>query len=313
MQYINTLKEGDNVNEIYLCRVKRTLTAKTGKAYDSLTLQDKTGTIDAKIWDLGSMGINDFSELDYIDVTGNVTSFQGHLQLNIRRVRRCRENEYDPAQYLPLSRFDNDKMYEKLLELVDSVKGPDLHALLEAFFRKDPVFVKAFRASSAAKAVHHGFVGGLLEHTLGVGRLCSYLAGAYPFLNRDLLVSTALLHDIGKTRELSLFPENDYTDDGQFLGHIVIGVEMVDEKLKDLPGFPALLASEVKHCILAHHGEFEYGSPKKPAIAEAAALNFADNADAKLEIFRELYEQPAAESGDWYGFNRLLDSNIRKT
>ncbi|MGX8688097.1 MAG: HD domain-containing protein, partial [bacterium] len=163
----------------------------------------------------------------------------------------------------------------------------------------------------AAKSVHHGFVGGLLEHTLGVANLCNYMAKAYPFLNRDLLITVALLHDVGKTIELSRFPRNDYTDEGQLIGHIVIGVEMIDARIREIQGFPALLAGEVRHCILAHHGEFEYGSPKKPALAEAAALNFADNTDAKLEIFKELLAG-TTDSG-WLGYQGLLESNIRKT
>ena len=168
--------------------------------------------------------------------------------------------------------------------------------------------MKAFQQSSAAKTVHHGFVGGLLQHTLAVTRLCDYYCSQYPILKRDLLLAAAICHDIGKTKELSLFPENDYTDDGQFLGHIVIGSEMVGEKIREIPGFPKMLANELKHCILAHHGELEFGSPKKPAIAEAMALNFADNTDAKLQTFTELMES-TTETG-WLGFNRLFESNV---
>ena len=132
------------------------------------------------------------------------------------------------------------------------------------------------------------------------------------YLKRDLLITVALLHDIGKTRELSRFPRNDYTEAGQFIGHIIIGVQMIDEKIKDIPDFPELLANEVRHCILAHHGELEYGSPKKPAIAEALALNFADNTDAKLEIFKEALQAGQPDAG-WIGYQGLLESNIRRT
>ena len=150
-----------------------------------------------------------------------------------------------------------------------------------------------------------------MQHTLSVTRLCDYYCKAYSVLNRDLLITAAICHDIGKTRELSLFPQNDYTDDGQFLGHIVIGSEMIGEKVKKIEGFPVLLASELKHCILSHHGEYEFGSPKKPAIVEAVALTFADNTDAKMETFTELLEN-AKETG-WLGFNRLFESNVRGT
>lgn len=311
MRYIQELREGSSVNDIYLCRKKQSMTTKNGKNYDSLMLQDKTGSIDAKVWDPNSGGIAEFDELDYIHVMGDVTSFQGRLQLNVRRIIRVREGDYNPADYLPVSSRDIDEMYKELLKLAESVKNPYLHELLQKFFVTDERFAANFKASSAAKSVHHSFVGGLLEHTLGVANLCSYLAKAYPFLNRDLLITVALLHDVGKTLELSRFPRNDYTDEGQLIGHIVIGVELIDARIREIQGFPALLAGEVRHCILAHHGEFEYGSPKKPALAEAAALNFADNTDAKLEIFKELLATPT-DSG-WLGYQGLLESNIRKT
>ena len=159
--------------------------------------------------------------------------------------------------------------------------------------------------------MHLGFVGGLLQHTLAVTKLCDYYCTQYPILQRDLLLASAICHDIGKTKELSLFPVNDYTEDGQFLGHIVIGSEMVSDKIRQIEGFPAVLASELKHCILSHHGELEFGSPKKPAIVEAVALSFADNTDAKMETFTEIMEN-SNEKG-WLGFNRLFESNLRGT
>ena len=203
-------------------------------------------------------------------------------------------------------------MYEELLGFIKSVKNPYLNRLLSSFFVDDAAFAKAFQFHSAAKTVHHGFVGGLLEHTLSVTKLCDYYAGYYKELNRDLLIAAAIFHDIGKTKELSRFPENDYTDDGQLLGHIIIGTEMVSERMKEIEGFPASIAVEVKHCILAHHGELEYGSPKKPALLEALALNFADNTDAKMETMIEALNAGGENKG-WLGFNRLLESNIRRT
>ena len=175
----------------------------------------------------------------------------------------------------------------------------------------DKEFIERFRRSSAAKTVHHGFIGGLLEHTLSVTKLCDYMASTYPLLKRDLLLTAAICHDIGKTRELSLFPVNDYTDEGQFLGHIVMGCEMVGEKARQIEGFPEILKQELQHCILAHHGEFEYGSPKKPAIMEAVALNLADNTDAKMETFTELLSNVSAPG--WQGFNKFFESNIYQT
>ena len=312
MRYMDTFREGMHIADVYLCKNKQIALTKNGKEYGNLVMQDKTGTIDAKIWDLGSPGVGEFETMDYVHVEADVTLFQGSFQLNVRRIRRAQEGEYVEADYLPVSKKDIKKMYEELLGYIRSVKNPYLQKLLCGYFVENAAFAKAFQFHSAAKTVHHGFVGGLLEHTLSVTRLCDYYAGYYPMINRDLLLTAAIFHDIGKTRELSRFPENDYTDDGQLLGHIIIGTEMVGESIRSIPGFPEKLATELKHCILAHHGELEYGSPKKPALLEALALNFADNTDAKMETMIEAL-QSGGENKGWLGYNRLLESNIRKT
>lgn len=312
MKYIDSLKEGMRISEVYLCKAKQIALTKAGKEYGNLTLQDKTGAVDAKIWDLTSPGVGDFDALDYVCVDADVTVFMGANQLNVKRIRKADEGEYVPSDYLPVSSKDIPQMYAELSELLSSVKNPYLKKLINSFFAEDAAFVKAFQSHSAAKSVHHGFVGGLLEHTLSVTKLCDYFSTAYPMINRDLLLTAAAFHDIGKMRELSTFPENDYTDDGQLLGHIIIGTELVGERIRTIPGFPPRLASELKHCILAHHGELEYGSPKKPALLEALALNFADNADAKMETMMEALRGAGDKQG-WLGFNRLLETNIRKT
>ncbi len=311
MKFISELKAGDRLNDIYFVKQKTSATTKNGKSYDNVILMDKTGTIDAKIWEPNSEGIDEFDAKDYIDAVGEVTSFNGQLQVSIRRARLCREGEYDPAQYMPMTGKDIETMYSELLGLIDSVKNQYLHTLLNAFFREDENFVKRFKQSSAAKSVHHGFIGGLLEHTLSVTKLCDYYSTAYPALNRDLLITAAICHDIGKTKELSPFPENDYTDAGNFLGHIVMGTQMIGAKIVKIPDFPLLLSQELQHCILAHHGELEYGSPKKPALIEAMALNMADNTDAKMETMTEVLNN-VKEPG-WQGYNRFLESNIFDT
>jgi 3'-5' exoribonuclease len=191
--------------------------------------------------------------------------------------------------------------------------NPYLKQLASGLFLEDAEFSRRFQFHSAAKSVHHGYVGGLLEHTLGVTKLCAFFADNYPILNRDLLITAALFHDIGKMEELSVFPANDYTDEGQLLGHIAMGMEIVGMRIREIPGFPGKLANELKHCILAHHGELEYGSPKKPALAEAVALNFADNMDAKMETMKELFANVPPGNTDWQGYNRLFESNIRRS
>jgi len=311
MKYIQDLHDGDHVQGIYLCKQKSSAVTKTGKPYDNVILQDKTASIDCKIWDVGSAGICDFEALDYVDIVGDVSSFNGALQISIKRARVCSEGEYDPKDYLPVSERDNDEMYKELLGYIGEIENHYLKALLEEFFLKDEDFIKKFRTCSAAKTVHHCFIGGLLEHTVSVTNACKFFALKYPFLKKDLVMTAAMLHDAGKVREFSAFPVNDYTDEGNLLGHIVMGAEMVGEKIRYIDGFPESLESELKHCILAHHGKLEFGSPKKPMLVEAVALNFADDLDAKMETFKEIFAA-TTETG-WLGFNRLLDTNLRVT
>ena len=313
MKYIETFREGERISEIFLCKHKQSAVTKNGKPYETVILQDKTGTLDAKIWEPDSSGIEDFDALEYILVMGDVTSFQGALQLNVKRVRKAQEGEYDPKDYLPVSSRDVDEMYEELKGYIAGITNPYLQKLLAGFFLEDEEFISRFKFHSAAKSVHHGFVGGLLEHTFGVTKLCDAFSKQYPILNRDLLLTAAMFHDIGKLEELSAFPENDYTDEGQLLGHIMIGAEWVSEHIRLIPDFPKKLGNELKHCILAHHGELEYGSPKKPALIEAVALNFADNVDAKMETLKEAFANVPDGNTEWLGYNRLLESNIRKT
>lgn len=311
MRYIDSIKEGDRLSDVYFCKMKQSMVTKNGKPYENVILQDKTGTLDAKIWEPNSMGIDDFEAMDYVEVVGEVASYQGQLQASIRRIRKCREGEYDPADYLPVTEKNRDEMWGELMSCFNKIKNRHLSLLLQKFFL-NPDFKARFMAHSAAKSVHHSFMGGLLEHTLSVVKFCEFYCNAYPYLNRDLLITAAACHDIGKLNELSAFPTNDYTDDGQLIGHIVGGAQMIHDTVKEIEGFPHELESLLVHCILAHHGELEYGSPKKPAIAEAVALNLADNTDAKLETMRELI---GADKGmdTWLGYNKLFETNIRKT
>ena len=312
MKYIETFREGMHVSDVYLCKTKQIALTKNGKEYGSVTLQDKTGTIDGKIWDLGSPGIGEFGAMDYIFIDADVTMFQGAFQLNIRRVRVADEGEYYPGDYLPMTTKDINAMVRELGQYITTIKNEHLRKLAAGYFVNDQKFMKAFCSHSAAKSVHHGFVGGLLEHTLSVVKMCDFFCKQYPNLNRDLLLTSAMFHDIGKVKELSSFPENDYTDEGQLIGHIIIGAQMVQEGAAKIAGFPKKLENELVHCVLAHHGELEYGSPKKPALIEAMALNLADNADAKLETMTEIL-RGAGDNNGWLGYNRFMESNIRKT
>lgn len=314
MRYIETLREGERIQEIYLCRQRTTAMTKTGKEYENVILQDKTGSLDAKIWDPHSMGIDEFDALDYVEVNGDVTVFNGQTQLSIKRARKISETDVDPTNYLPCTNKNIDEMMMELTKFIAGVNNPYYKQVLTKLFIDNTEFAEAFKKHSAAKSVHHGFIGGLLEHTLSVAKMCDFFAKQYPILNRDLLMTSAICHDIGKVYELSDFPMNDYTDAGQLLGHIVMVSEMLGKIMDSIPDFPTKLKNELKHCILAHHGELEYGSPKKPALIEAMALNLADNADAKIETMTELLNSNSSASSDqWLGYNRLLETNVRKT
>lgn len=310
MRYLKEVREGEIFSEIYLCKSKQVLQTKAGKSYYSLILQDKSGTADGKVWDLGP-GIEHFDAMDYIKVDAQAVSFQGSIQLNIRRAHRCHEGEYDPKEYMPCTNKDVKEMYQELTCYIKSLKNEYLRTLAERFFLQNKEMGKAFCNHSAAKNIHHGFMGGLLEHTVSVTRMCDYISKNYPVVNRDLLLTAAMFHDVGKMQELSSFPENDYTDAGQLLGHIYIGAELIGKMAADIPGFPEKLRNELLHCILAHHGELEFGSPKKPALIEALALSMADNMDAKLQSMTELLN--GTEEKGWLGFQRMFDSNVRKT
>ncbi len=311
MNYLKDYQEGQKFTGTYLCKQKQVLKTKAGKTYYSLVLQDRTGTADGKIWELNN-GIASFEAMDYIHCDGMVTSFQGNLQMNISRVRISQEGEYNPADYVPSTGKNVDEMFQEIMKYVASVRNPYLQKLLEMYFVEDKEFVKNFKKHSAAKSIHHGFMGGLLEHTLGVTNMCQYFAEHYPMLNRDILITASLFHDIGKIQEISDFPKNDYTDDGQLLGHIYMGARAIEDASEKIPGFPAKLKNELVHCILAHHGKLEFGSPKVPAIMEALALHMADTTDAKLQTLTEIFTQ-AGDNKGWLGFNRMFESNLRRT
>ena len=311
MRYINELREGENVVEHYLCKSRQSMKGRTGKSYLSLKLQDKTGTIDAKVWDL-NRDIQNFSENMFIKVDAVVTSFNNELQLNVKRIRRSMEGEYDPADFVPCTEKNIDEMYQQLLHFSGTIQNPYLKKLLEKIFYEHPRISKEFKYHSAAKAMHHGFRGGLVEHTLSVTQTCDFLAPRYKYANRDLLIAAAMLHDAGKVMELSDFPVNDYTDEGQLLGHIYIGAQLVSETAAQIDGFPEELKYLLQHCILSHHGEYEFGSPKLPSILEAFLLHEADNMDAKAQMIIEMLDADSTQ-GSWVGYNRMLQRNIRKS
>ena len=311
MKFINELKEGDNIIGHYLCKSKQTLRSRAGKNYLSLKLQDKTGIADAKVWDLNN-DIKNFEENTFIKIDGMVISYQNDIQINIKRLRPSESWEYDPMDYIPSTEKDIGAMQSDLLKYIDTLDEPYMKRLLQEVFINNAQVAENFSTHSAAKQIHHQYLGGLLEHTLNVVEICEFMSGRFKHVNRDLLICAAMLHDIGKIRELSKFPVNDYTEEGQLLGHIYMGAELVSEAVKDIPGFPPMLETLIKHCILAHHGVYEYGSPKLPRTIEAYILHCADNMDAMSKVFEESLDQNM-NAGSWTAYQRLLQRTIRKS
>lgn len=311
MRYLKDIRDGEQIIGHYLCKQKQNLKSRNGKPYISIKLQDKTGLVDGKIWDINN-DIDEFDENTFIKIDGIVSIYQGEYQVSIKRLRVSSEGEYDPVDYIPCTNRDINGMVEKLREYIDKVENTYIKQLLQDFFVADDSFLNRFIQHSAAKSIHHSYMGGLLEHTLTVVSIAEFLSFKYSEVNKDIVIAGAMLHDVGKVEELSEFPLNDYTDCGQLLGHIMIGTEMVNKKISQIKDFPENLGMLLKHCILSHHGEFEYGSPKRPKIIEAMIIHCADNSDARIKLFEESIGIEHSQ-GNWVGYNRMLGRNIRKS
>lgn len=290
------LKCGDEIEDIFYCKQKTLGTAKNGSNYYAVLLQDNSGTINAKIWDINNRLILDFNTGDFIKVKGTVSSFNNNLQITITEASLVETSDININDFCPVTPKDIEELESKLHQYVDTIENEYLNKLLRCFFDNEK-FMNRFKTASAAKTVHHAYIGGLLEHSVTVADICEALSSIYPKVNRDLIITAALCHDIGKVREISAFPENDYTDVGQLLGHIYMGAEMIDVQVRKIDNFPKPLLNELKHCILAHHGTLEYGSPQTPKLIEAQLLYMADSTDAKMRRFSDLLDD--ANGYDW--------------
>ncbi len=311
MRFINELHDNDRIIEHFLCKRKQTMKSKTGKNYLSLKLQDKTGIIDAKVWEINN-NIQSFEENDFIKIDGTVLLYQSELQIKIQKIRKSQEGEYDPDNYIPTTNKDVSQLYAKLLDYIDTISNKYIKKLLQAILVNNTEIVESFKKHSAAKNLHHSYMGGLIEHTVSVVGICEFFSSHFPNVNRDILIATAMLHDLGKIYELSPFPQNDYTDEGQLIGHIVITTDLIANEAKKIDGFPTELLNLLRHSILAHHGEYEYGSPKRPKTIEALLLHVADDTDAKFLMYNEMIEEDNT-SGPWVGYNKILNRYIRKS
>ncbi len=309
--FANQINEGDHVLEHFLVTSRELLTTRTGNPYVSLTLQDKTGAIDGKIWDDVQQLYSTFQRDDFVKVDALAESYRKELQLNIKRIRRSEEEEIAVEDFLPACERPIEEMQEELRSLLESVVNSNLLNLLDAFL-SDEEFMSTFSKAPAARGVHHVYLGGLLEHTLSVIGLCSHFADFYQGVDRDLLLTVAMFHDMGKVQELTIFPRFDYTDEGRLIGHTMLGVGMVKEKAGQLEEFPSELLTLIEHAIISHHGLLEMGAVKRPKTLEALILHYADDLDAKVNAFRKIIADDRHPESNWTTYNRLLERYIFK-
>jgi 3'-5' exoribonuclease len=304
--YIGELEPNKIITTSFLVHVKEIRQKKSGEYYLSLTLGDRTGDLDAKMWDNVNDVLDAFERDDFVKVKGMVQVFHNRPQLTIHKLRRMDESEIDFADYFPASKRDAEEMWRELCGIVEAIANPHLKSLLQAFFQDEEI-ARRYRLAPAAKQIHHAFLGGLIEHVLSVCGLARLAADHYANIDRDLLVTGVLLHDIGKIYELSYERGFSYSDEGQLIGHISIATRMLHERLRRLPDFPPRLRALVEHMILSHHGRLEFGSPKVPQFPEALLLHYLDDMDSKMECMRALIEQDPQVEGCFTSYNQALE------
>ena len=303
--FIEEIKEGQRVASAFLLSDLRLGQTKSGRPFVGLKLSDRTGRLEARVWDGAEAFFDHFSGGDVAFIEGAADSYNNQVQVKINSARLLEPDQVDPAHYLASSPFDSEEMFSELKDLIGTMKDPHLQGLLMDVL-EDEDLASRFKKAPAAKRFHHAYVGGLLEHVLSITRTASVVAGLYPVLNRDLLMAGAVLHDLGKIREFDQGLSGDYTDEGRLLGHLIIGIEIVESKLAGRPDFPPRLAMLVKHLIASHHGEYEMGSPRKPKILEALALHLLDDLDAKMNGLGSFIDRHVDERTGWTDYNNLM-------
>jgi len=311
-QFIAELKDGQAVTTLFLVRNKEIRTsAKTNRSWLQLELADRTGRIDAKMWDNFADAQTRFERDDIVKVRGRAKLYNDQIELTVEQVLPASEQEYDLADFLPHTKQDVEKMYARLREAIASAKNPWLKQLLASVV-DDPAIAPKLKRAPAAMTMHHAYIGGLLEHVVSLTELMGAVAGHYPELDRDLLLTGIVLHDIGKIEELSYARAFGYTTEGQLLGHISIGLEIIRRKMDAIPDFPRPLGVLVKHLILSHHGSHEFGSPQLPQFREAVVLHYLDDMDSKMAAMRATLEGEGGQ-GEWTERNPSLRRNLLRT
>ena len=297
--------ENKIITSNFVCASKQVKPKKTGEPYLALVLADRSGQLEAKMWDNVETAIDVFEQDDFIKVKGLLNKYKNRFQLTIHKLRKLGDSELDFADYLPKTTKDIGELWRTLAEFVESFENPHLKSLVQVFMA-DPEIAEAYRNAPAAKTLHHAYIGGLLDHVVSLFRACDLMCRNYPQINRDLLLTGAFLHDIGKVHELTYHRSFSYTTRGQLLGHMVIELEMLHAKIVQLPGFPDELKTLTEHLIISHHGEYEFGSPKLPMFPEALMLHYLDDLDSKMESMRAHFEREADLESAWTSYNSSL-------
>lgn len=303
-QWVNEIKEEDKIKGLYLAKTKKLGTTKRGDPFLILTLTDRTGDIETRVWDRAEELASLFNEGDILDVEGKADSYRNQIQLVLSDLKKA-EGDSDPFLFIEDSSKSVSDMVSELKKVLKKIGNRHLKSLVDRFF-SDRQFMESFRQAPAAKNFHHAYRGGLLEHTLSVCEMAHTMAKQYPELDGDVLLAGAFLHDIGKVKEFKGDLSINYTDEGRLVGHLVMGVSMLEEKLQPMKGFPEELALRLKHLILSHHGQFDFGSPKRPKFLEAIALNLVDDLDAKIKGIAKFIEKDQKE-GSWTDYNRMFE------
>lgn len=285
---------------------------KTGEPYLSLTLGDRCGQIEAKMWDNVADALDAFEQEDFLKIKGLLNKYKQRFQLTIHKLRKLADSEVDFADYLPKTTKDIGELWQTLAGFVDSFQDPHLKALVQAFMA-DPEIANGYQSAPAAKALHHAYIGGLLDHVVSLFRSCDLICRNYPQINRDLLLTGAFLHDIGKIYELNYTRSFSYTTRGQLLGHMIIELELLQAKIVQIPGFSNQMKTLLEHLIISHHGQYEFGSPKLPMFPEALVLHYLDDLDSKIESMRAHFEREAGSESSWTTYNSSLGRTLLNT
>ncbi|HUN54505.1 MAG TPA: HD domain-containing protein [Smithella sp.] len=309
--YIKDVKQGDKIASSFLVTEKNMAFSQKGFPYLTVRLKDKTGGIEGKVWDNALEFDRQFKKGDIIFIEGRAASYKNTIQISIIDLKKTAWEDIEPADYLPAVNADVNAMFNEMIGYIEKVNDKYLRALLNSFFQEEKT-ISLFKRAPAAKGFHHIYLGGLLEHTLSVVRLLEKVSDHYPDLNKDMIIAGGILHDIGKIYEFSYDSIIDYSDEGRLIGHIVMGVEMINKNIAVIPEFPAQLALELRHIILSHHGEFEFGSPKRPKTMEALVVHYIDDLDAKFNAFHTLLTDSTNPDSDWTAYNRFFERYLYK-